>query len=62
MMVLNVAGLIVVYAFQRLKGFLPRNPQSLSAILPDSSFNTAASFATNINQQGCGAAGFLTFS
>jgi K+-transporting ATPase ATPase A chain len=33
---------------------LPLNPQSLGAVTPDSSFNTAVSFATNTNWQGYG--------
>jgi K+-transporting ATPase ATPase A chain len=53
-MVFNVLGLIVVYAFQRLQGVLPLNPQGLGAITPDSSWNTATSFATNTNWQGYG--------
>jgi K+-transporting ATPase ATPase A chain len=52
MLVFNVAGLFVVYALQRLQGVLPLNPQGLAAVTPDSSFNTATSFATNTNWQG----------
>jgi K+-transporting ATPase ATPase A chain len=48
----NVLGLIVVYSFQRLQTFLPLNPQALGAVTPDSSWNTAVSFATNTNWQG----------
>jgi K+-transporting ATPase ATPase A chain len=48
----NVAGLLIVYAIQRLQGWLPLNPQHLGAISPDSSFNTAVSFATNTDWQG----------
>ena len=47
-------GLLVVYALQRLQGFLPLNPQGLGAVTPDSAFNTAVSFATNTNWQGYG--------
>ena len=54
MMLFNVLGLLVVYAFQRLQGFLPLNPQGFGAVSPDSSFNTAVSFATNTNWQGYG--------
>ena len=39
---------------QRLQGVLPLNPQGLGAVTPDSSFNTAVSFATNTNWQGYG--------
>jgi len=37
---------------QRLQQFLPLNPQQMGAVSPDSSFNTATSFATNTNWQG----------
>lgn len=47
----NLAGLAVVYALQRLQGFLPANPQHLGAVPPDLALNTAASFATNTNWQ-----------
>ena len=54
MMVFNVLGLLAVYAMQRLQAFLPLNPQGLGAVTPDSSWNTAVSFATNTNWQGYG--------
>jgi K+-transporting ATPase ATPase A chain len=53
-MVFNVLGLLAVYALQRLQAFLPLNPQGLGAVTPDSSWNTATSFATNTNWQGYG--------
>jgi K+-transporting ATPase ATPase A chain len=53
-MLFNVLGLIVVYLLQRLQGVLPLNPQGLGAVTPDSSWNTATSFATNTNWQGYG--------
>ncbi len=48
----NLVGFVFVYLLQRLQGFLPLNPQGFPAISPDSSFNTAVSFATNTNWQG----------
>ncbi len=54
MLLFNLFGLIVVYLLQRVQGALPLNPQGLSAVSPDSSFNTAVSFATNTNWQGYG--------
>jgi potassium-transporting ATPase potassium-binding subunit len=51
-MAFNILGLLAVYALQRFQGFLPLNPQDLGAVSPDSSFNTAVSFATNTNWQG----------
>ncbi|MCC7409294.1 MAG: potassium-transporting ATPase subunit KdpA [Phycisphaeraceae bacterium] len=50
----NLAGMLVVYGLQRLQGSLPLNPQQLSGVTSDSSFNTAVSFATNTNWQGYG--------
>ncbi len=50
----NAAGLLAVYALQRLQGFLPLNPQHLGAVSAHSSLNTAISFATNTNWQGYG--------
>src|SRR5215475_12125873 len=54
MMLFNLVGLLIVYSLQRLQGVLPLNPQGLGAVSPDSSFNTAVSFATNTNWQGYG--------
>ena len=54
MLLFNLLGALVVYALQRLQGVLPLNPQDLGAVSPDSSFNTAVSFATNTNWQGYG--------
>jgi K+-transporting ATPase ATPase A chain len=53
-MAFNILGLLAVYALQRLQVWLPLNPQGLGAVSPDSSFNTAVSFATNTNWQGYG--------
>ena len=52
MLAFNLLGLLVVYALQRLQGVLPLNPAGMAAVSPDSSFNTAVSFATNTNWQG----------
>ena len=54
MMLFNILGLLAVYGLQRLQGVLPLNPQGLGAVTPDSSWNTATSFATNTNWQGYG--------
>ena len=51
-MLVNLLGFVVVYLLQRLQGVLPLNPQDFAASSPDSSFNTAVSFATNTNWQG----------
>jgi K+-transporting ATPase ATPase A chain len=52
MLLFNFLGVLAVYLLQRLQGVLPLNPQALGAVSPDSSFNTAVSFATNTNWQG----------
>jgi potassium-transporting ATPase potassium-binding subunit len=54
MLLFNLLGFLAVYALQRLQGVLPLNPQGFGAVTPDSSFNTATSFATNTNWQGYG--------
>jgi K+-transporting ATPase ATPase A chain len=54
MLLFNLAGVLAVYALQRIQGVLPLNPAGLGAVSPDSSFNTAVSFATNTNWQGYG--------
>jgi K+-transporting ATPase ATPase A chain len=54
MLIFNFAGFLVVYLLQRIQQFLPLNPQGFPAVSPDSSFNTAVSFASNTNWQGYG--------
>ena len=54
MLLFNVLGFLVVYVLQRVQGALPLNPQGFGGVTPDSSFNTAVSFATNTNWQGYG--------
>ena len=54
MLLFNLAGILAVYVLQRVQGVLPLNPAALGAVSPDSSFNTAVSFATNTNWQGYG--------
>ena len=51
LLLFNMAGLLLLYALQRLQGWLPFNPQGLGAVAPDLAFNTAASFTTNTNWQ-----------
>jgi len=57
----NLAGLLAVYALQRVQGVLPVNPARLGAVSPDSAFNTAVSFATNTNWQGYGGETTLSY-
>ncbi|HEY2415092.1 MAG TPA: potassium-transporting ATPase subunit KdpA [Pirellulaceae bacterium] len=58
MLLFNIIGLLFVYGLQRTQHLMPLqaqlNPAGLGAITPDSSFNTAVSFATNTNWQGYG--------
>jgi K+-transporting ATPase ATPase A chain len=61
MLLFNVLGLVIVYGLQRLQQFLPLNPQGLGAVTPDSSFNTAVSFASNTNWQGYGGETTLSY-
>ncbi|HEX6803814.1 MAG TPA: potassium-transporting ATPase subunit KdpA [Terriglobales bacterium] len=52
MLLFSAVSMLVLYAFERLQGFLPLNPQKLGAVNPAPlAFNTAASFTTNTNWQ-----------
>ena len=61
MLVFNLLGILVVYAIQRLQGHLPFNPMAQTPVTPDSSFNTAVSFATNTNWQGYGGESTMSY-
>jgi K+-transporting ATPase ATPase A chain len=61
MLLFNLAGLLAVYLLQRLQGVLPLNPQGFGAVSPDSSFNTAVSFATNTNWQAYGGESTMSY-
>jgi len=61
MLLFNFLGFLGVYALQRLQGVLPFNPQSMPAVSPDSSFNTAISFITNTNWQGYGGESTMSY-
>ncbi|ODA34902.1 potassium-transporting ATPase subunit KdpA [Planctopirus hydrillae] len=50
----SLLSFLAVYVLQRTQVWLPLNPESLPAVSPDSSFNTAVSFTTNTNWQGYG--------
>ena len=50
-----------MYGVQRLQAMLPFNPESQAAVSPDSSFNTAVSFATNTNWQGYGGESTMSY-
>jgi K+-transporting ATPase ATPase A chain len=57
----NFFGLLAVYALQRFQAVLPLNPAGLGAVSPDSSWNTAVSFATNTNWQGYGGESTMSY-
>jgi potassium-transporting ATPase potassium-binding subunit len=57
----SLVSFVAVYAVQRMQGWLPLNPESLPAVSPDSSFNTAVSFATNTNWQGYGGESTMSY-
>jgi len=57
----SLLSFLVLYAMQRLQNVLPFNPQGMAAVTPDSSFNTAVSFATNTNWQGYGGEATLSY-
>ncbi len=51
MLTFSLVGMLVLYAIERLQGFLPLNPSGFGPVPPDLAFNTAASFTTNTNWQ-----------
>lgn len=61
MILFNVLGILTVYAVQRLQAALPLNPMAMPAVSPDSSFNTAVSFASNTNWQGYGGESTMSY-
>jgi len=61
MLLFNLAGLLVLYALQRLQGVLPYNPAGMTAVDPELAFNTAASFITNTNWQNYGGESTMSY-
>jgi hypothetical protein len=61
MLAFNALGALALYALQRWQAQLPWNPQQLSAVTPDSAFNTAVSFITNTNWQGYGGESTMSY-
>ena len=52
MLLFSLVSMLLLYAIQRVQGFLPFNPQKFGAVSPPNlAFNTAASFTTNTNWQ-----------
>ncbi len=54
MLLFSAAGMLLLYAMQRLQSVLPLNPQDMADVPADLAFNTAASFTTNTNWQNYG--------
>jgi K+-transporting ATPase ATPase A chain len=61
MLVFNLAGIVLVYAIQRLQAWLPFNPQDMAGVPSDLAFNTAVSFVTNTNWQNYGGESTLSY-
>ncbi|TPL33940.1 potassium-transporting ATPase subunit KdpA [Mesorhizobium sp. B2-4-6] len=61
MLLFNLAGLLFLYALQRLQGVLPYNPAGMTAVDPQLAFNTAASFITNTNWQNYGGESTMSY-
>jgi len=61
MLLFNVLGILVVYAIQRLQASLPLNPMAMPAVSPNSSFNTAVSFASNTDWQSYGGTSAMSY-
>jgi K+-transporting ATPase ATPase A chain len=61
MLLFSMAGMIVLYAMERLQQILPFNPQGMGAVAPDLAFNTAASFTTNTNWQAYGGESTMSY-
>jgi potassium-transporting ATPase potassium-binding subunit len=57
----NLAGIVVLYALQRLQNVLPLNPQQMDAVSPDLALNTAVSFASNTSWQSYGGETTLSY-
>jgi K+-transporting ATPase ATPase A chain len=51
MLLFSGVSMVLLYAIERMQGWLPWNPQKLAGVAPDLAFNTAASFTTNTNWQ-----------
>src|SRR5947209_3831375 len=61
MLFFHVGGFFILYALMRFQAALPFNPAAQSAVAPDLSFNTAASFITNTNWQNYGGESTMSY-
>lgn len=57
----NLLGLVLLYALQRLQGFLPLNPQGFGAVPSMLALNSAISFTSNTNWQAYGGETTLSY-
>src|SRR5579872_2016836 len=61
MLLFSMAGMLLLYALERLQQILPFNPQAMGTVPPDLAFNTAASFTTNTNWQAYGGESTMSY-
>ncbi|MBB5539291.1 potassium-transporting ATPase subunit KdpA [Rhizobium giardinii] len=61
LLLFNLAGFFILYLVQRFQGALPFNPAGMTAVGPELSFNTAASFMTNTNWQNYGGESTMSY-
>jgi potassium-transporting ATPase potassium-binding subunit len=61
MLLFHIGGFLILYALLRTQGALPFNPQGMTAVAPDLSFNTAISFITNTNWQNYGGESTMSY-
>src|SRR5246127_1684577 len=61
MLFFHVGGFLILYVLMRLQASLPFNPQGMTAVAPDLSFNTAVSFVTNTNWQNYGGESTMSY-
>jgi K+-transporting ATPase ATPase A chain len=54
-------GVALLYAIQRLQGYLPLNPNNYPGVRSDIAFNTAWSFVTNTNWQNYGGEATMSY-
>src|SRR5262245_19367951 len=61
MLLFHIGGFIMLYALLRLQGFLPFNPQAMTAVPEALAFNTSTSFISNTNWQNYGGESTLSY-
>lgn len=61
LLIFNFFGILLLFLLQRVQGSLPLNPIGVTAVRPDTAFNTAVSFATNTNWQNYSGESTMTY-